>query len=580
MDNLKISSDDGVQPSSSPHSATHHTSTELIPTESTHLSFRSVAPVDVRIDGLTVEVDSSPSGFKKLGRWLKKEKSPDVEQSVHRKAILNNVNAYMPNGSLTAIIGASGSGKTSMLNAISHRINDNRLKTSGTTSYNGNSRLSSVRSAYVQQQDILLPTLTVRETLQYSADLRLPPPITAEERHKIVEEVILELGLKECANTRIGNNAQKGCSGGEKRRTSLGVQMLSNPSILFCDEVTTGLDATSAFQLVKTLKYLASKGRTIVTTIHQPRSEIWGLFDHLVLLSGGSPIYSGSASKSLPYFDNLGYELPEFVNPAEYLIDLAAVDLRSPELESTSLSRVEALKRAWKATSEDQSAEEKQSEKAQDPPNSISTSPQSKQRQASFLRQVHVQTLRTIVTTWRDPLGIAGSLVIATGMGIIAGWIFYNVDESLAGIRSREGALYITAAFQSYQILLFEIYRLTSEIQLFDRENTEGIVGVFSFLISRRLAKLFLEDIPVPLIFSVIYYFFIGFRPLASQFFTFYAAALLGHFISVTFAMLSISVSRNFAKANFIANMSFTFQAVCSESKWSDSRLLILIGCE
>ena len=571
MDELKISSDSGASPPSYPKETALQSSPKLVPTESTHLSFRSVDPVNVHVDGLTVEVDSSSGGFKKLGGLLKKEKGQDVEHPSQRKAILNKVNAYMPSGSLTAIIGASGSGKTSMLNAISHRINDSRLKTSGITLYNGDSRLSSVRSAYVQQQDILLPTLTVRETLQYSADLRLPPPITAEERHKIVEEVILELGLKECANTRIGNNAQKGCSGGEKRRTSLGVQMLSNPSILFCDEVTTGLDATSAFQLVKTLKYLASKGRTIVTTIHQPRSEIWGLFDHLVLLSGGNPIYSGPANESIPYFEDLGYELPEFVNPAEHLIDLAAVDLRSPELESTSLSRVEALKRAWRTTSENQIAKEKWSEKVDISSNNTSGGPPSKQRQASLLRQVQVQTLRTVVTTWRDPLGIAGSLLIATGMGIIAGWIFYNIDESLAGIRSREGALYITAAFQSYQILLFEIYRLTSEIQLFDREYTEGVISVFSFLISRRLAKLLLEDIPVPLIFSVIYYFFIGFRPLASQFFTFYAAALLGHFISVTFAMLAISVSRNFAKANFIANMSFTFQAVCSKSDLTGS---------
>ena len=102
-----------------------------------------------------------------------------------------------------------------------------------------------------------------------AAELRLPPPTTREERKRIVEDVILELGLKECADTRIGNNIHKGCSGGEKRRTSLAVQMLSNPSVLFCDEVTTGLDAATAFQLVSTLKALAIKGRTIVCSIHQ-----------------------------------------------------------------------------------------------------------------------------------------------------------------------------------------------------------------------------------------------------------------------------------------------------------------------
>ena len=90
------------------------------------------------------------------------------------------------------------------------------------------------------QQDVLLPTLTVRETLQYAADLRLPPPSTEGERRAAVDSVIMELGLKECAETRIGNGTHKGCSGGEKRRTSIGVQMLANPSVLFCDEPTTG----------------------------------------------------------------------------------------------------------------------------------------------------------------------------------------------------------------------------------------------------------------------------------------------------------------------------------------------------
>ena len=171
------------------------------------------------------------------------------------------------------------------------------------------------------QQDVLIPTLTVRETLRYSADLRLPPPTTEEERRRVVEEVILELGLKECADTRIGNHQHKGCSGGEKRRTSIGVQLLSNPSVLFLDEPTTGY-ATSAFQLVRTLKGLAKKGRTIVTTIHQPRSEIWGMFDGLVILTRGSPVYSGKADDSISWFRNVGMELPPFVNPAEFLIVL------------------------------------------------------------------------------------------------------------------------------------------------------------------------------------------------------------------------------------------------------------------
>lgn len=150
-------------------------------------------------------------------------------------------------GSLTAIIGSSGSGKTTLLNTMAERVSGSSLTQTGATTFNGESGVHSVRHAYVMQQDILLPTLTVRETLQYSADLCLPPSTPASHRRRVVYEVVRELGLKACADTRIGSSRHRGCSGGEKRRVSIGVQLLANPSVLFLDEPTTGLDATSAF---------------------------------------------------------------------------------------------------------------------------------------------------------------------------------------------------------------------------------------------------------------------------------------------------------------------------------------------
>lgn len=516
------------------------------------LSFRSVDAVNILIQTLSLDVDVSSHGFSAL----RKKKGKEAEG---RKCILHEIEALMPSGSLTAILGGSGSGKTSLLNSLSHKIGDSGLKTTGEVLYNGNANLSSVRSAYVMQQDILLPTLTVKETLQYAAELRLPPPTTASERSRIVEEIIMELGLKECANTRIGNNIHKGCSGGEKRRTSLGVQMLSNPSVLFLDEVTTGLDATSAFQLIRTLKTLASKGRTIVVTIHQPRSEIWGFFDHLLLLTGGSLVYSGPVDRCLPYFEDLGYGLPPFVNPAEHLIDLAAVDTRSADLEASSSLRVEGLKQAWRSyykTRTPQSLVEKS------PANNLLALPLPNIARSALSRQIKVLTMRTLKVTLRDPLGVAGSLLEAITMGVLMGWIFLSLDGSLAGIRSKEGAVYTAASLQSYIILIFETYRLTIDVKLFDRENGEGVVGVSAFLISRRLARAFVEDIPVPFIFSVLFYFMAGFRHLASQFFIFFAVTLLSQYIAVTLATVCVAVSRNFAGASLIANMAFTLQSL------------------
>lgn len=522
--------------------------------EMTVLSLRAVDAVDVRVQNLSLLIDISPSRFS-----LTRMKYSPATQENQYKSIVDGVNAHMPAGSLTAIIGGSGSGKTSILNTMSHRMSSTRLKTSGSVLYSGSPKLATIRSAYVMQQDILIPTLTVRETLLYAAELRLPPPTSSAERQRVVEDVILELGLKECADTRIGNNIHRGCSGGEKRRTSLGVQMLANPSVLFLDEVTTGLDATSAFQLVQTLKALTKQGRTIIVTIHQPRSEIWGLFDRILLLSGGSPLYSGPVSECLPHFESLGYTLPAFVNPAEYLIDIAAVDIRSAELEATSSLRVDGMKQAWRRVSESQASlllDQNSSSQLESQVVTVHT------QRSVLSRQIRVLTARTLKVTLRDPLGVASSLVEATALGVLMGWIFLSLDGTLSGIRSREGALYTAASLQGYLILLFEVYRLTIDIKLFDRERGEGVVGVPAFLISRRLARLFIEDIPVPLIFSVIFYFMAGFRADAGQFFIFFAITLLSQYISVTFAMLCVAVSRDYAGSSLIANMGYTIQSL------------------
>jgi len=184
---------------------------------SNHISLSEVEPVDVQIRNLAVNVDISPSAFSLENLRSRKNKKKHGERTLEKKQILHSVSASMPVGTLTAIIGGSGSGKTTMLNTIAERMTSTRLTFGGTTTFNAMTGVNNIRSAYVMQQDVLLPTLTVRETLRYSADLRLPPPTTEEERRKVVEEVILELGLKECADTRIGNHQHKGCSGGEKR---------------------------------------------------------------------------------------------------------------------------------------------------------------------------------------------------------------------------------------------------------------------------------------------------------------------------------------------------------------------------
>ncbi len=199
---------------------------------------KGVSPVDIRVQDLSVQVKST------LNIWSHGQQIFGAENgkipSRHSRVVLDEVSADMAAGSLTAILGSSGSGKTTLLNAIANRVSRKSMEVSGDVTFNGHSDLKEVRSAYVIQDDILLPTLTIRETLQYAVDLRLPLRFTKAERDAVVEDTILELGLKECADAKIGTTENSQCSGGEKRRTSIGVQLLANPSILFCDEPTTG----------------------------------------------------------------------------------------------------------------------------------------------------------------------------------------------------------------------------------------------------------------------------------------------------------------------------------------------------
>jgi hypothetical protein len=265
----------------------------------------------------------------------------------------------------------------------------------------------------------------------------------------------------------------------------------------------------------------------------------------------------------------LGYELPLLTNPAEYLIDIVSIDNRNAEAEKIAGLRVDRITQAWREYSSNTL-----NEKDAHTSNVVNKgSPTSGNAQhTSFLQQTRVLTARTWVVTVRDPMGMIGSLVEAIGMvsfssqlsgpcclhwhitilmqflkSIITGWIFLQLDGSLSGIRSRQGALYTAAALQGYLVLLYETYRLTTDIQLFDEEARQGVVGIPAFLVSRRLARLFIEDVPVPLIFSLIFYFMSGFRTDGTTFLTFFSVILLEQYIAVCFATTCIAISRNFA---------------------------------
>ncbi|XP_010265331.1 PREDICTED: ABC transporter G family member 21-like [Nelumbo nucifera] len=274
---------------------------------------RSLRPVTLKFEDVVYSIK-----LKKSDGYCFSSPDPKPERT-----ILNGVTGIVRPGELLAMLGPSGSGKTTLLTALAGRLPG---KFSGSITYNGRPFSGSIKrkTGFVTQDDVLYPHLTVLETLTYAALLRLPNKLTREEKVEQAELVIAELGLMICRNSIVGGPLLRGVSGGERKRVSIGQEMLVNPSLLLLDEPTSGLDSTTAQRIVATLQGLARGGRTVVTTIHQPSSRLFRSFDKVVVLSDGYPIYSGSAFRALDYFASIGYAPgAHLVNPADFLLDIA-----------------------------------------------------------------------------------------------------------------------------------------------------------------------------------------------------------------------------------------------------------------
>ncbi|KAF9930860.1 hypothetical protein FBU30_011149 [Linnemannia zychae] len=247
-----------------------------------------------------------------------------IGYTVGDKEVLRQVSGIVKPGQVMAIMGASGAGKTSLLDILARRHKSGTIY--GHTYVNGrtvsNSQFKRV-VGFVDQEDTLMPTLTVYETILYSAMLRLPRDMSLNAKIFRVMETMTELGIMSIKDMRIGSSGQRSISGGEKRRVSIACELVTSPSILFLDEPTSGLDAYNAYNVVECLVTLARNyNRTVVCTIHQPRSNIFALFDHLVLLAKGHLIYSGETRLLGAHLRSLGHPCPEGFNMADYMLDL------------------------------------------------------------------------------------------------------------------------------------------------------------------------------------------------------------------------------------------------------------------
>ncbi|CAD6273169.1 unnamed protein product [Miscanthus lutarioriparius] len=259
--------------------------------------------------------------------------SSDTTTNGNTKTLLDGISGEAREGELFAVMGASGSGKSTLVDALAGRIARDSLHGGGAT-LNGEPlhgrRLRAI-SAYVMQDDLLYPMLTVRETLLFAAEFRLPRALSADRKRARVDALVDQLGLARAADTIIGDEGHRGVSGGERRRVSIGTDIIHDPIVLFLDEPTSGLDSASAFMVVQVLRRIAQSGSVVIMTIHQPSARILGILDRLLLLSRGRTVYAGTPAGLKPFFAEFGAPIPDNENPAEFALDTIREYERSPD---------------------------------------------------------------------------------------------------------------------------------------------------------------------------------------------------------------------------------------------------------
>ncbi|KAJ7642282.1 P-loop containing nucleoside triphosphate hydrolase protein [Mycena rosella] len=485
--------------------------------------------------------------------------------------IIRGVSGSCGAGEMLAIIGGSGSGKTTLLNAIAGRLQglpilDGDISfrpaapNSQDASNDGAPKVSKI-IGFVRQNDYLLPHLTVRETLTFSAALRLPKTVDKNTMRQIVDQTIDELGLKECADTVVGGIFRKGISGGERRRLSIGCVLVTLPSILILDEATTGLDATTSFLLLQTLSDLAKRhSRTIILSLHAPRSDAFALFDRLIVLSKGDAVYSGQASDSLAWFEEHGCELKKETNLLDFLVDVTSIDNRSTEREEESRARVATLVQAWKNR-----APEKQ---APPPFNShaivhtISRGSQTPALDAGNdisrpgpIKQTLILLHRSHLNVYRNYGQLAGFLIQSCGIGIFMGLTYYNLQDTPADIQSLKGATFQLFPGYYYLTQVYWIYKFCTDFIIFDREREDHLYSAFPYIMAEFLANLVPTTVP-PTLYAVIFYLLSNMRRdhLAAHLLTVVANCICMQWATQGLALVASSIFRGFPRASLVAN--------------------------
>ena len=498
-----------------------YTKDEMAPQDSQPLSRDAADPKSsgttsyhLRWSRLTksVQVQSTNAGL--LG-------SGSISQSFHisnqrneqSKVILNSVSGYAAPGELLSVMGASGSGKTSVLNVLSGRSSYQ----GGIISINGepvtqhSMKRLMTKIAYVKQSDIFFEHLTVRDQLTYTALLRMPSHMRNELKHEEVEKVIRLLRL-----TKVADSAIKLLSGGEKKRVNIGTELLTDPGVLLLDEPTSGLDSTSAVALLKLLQSFAEEqGKTVITSIHQPNSAVFRSFDRLMMLSEGTVVYFGTPVDSLDYLRRVGLPCPDGYNAADHWMDLLVIDsaleaedddevLNNSDAERPGVRNSrrqqprEVLEKAWNGEAV---AVEMDSHIVERHPNDeLSVKPEKISKyNTTWLTQYYILMHRALKNS-RSAIFTALNLVKSVAIGLVAGLLWFQMEYSERNVDDIRSYYFFTMTFWVFDSMFNALTAFPDERTVILKERASGSYHLSAYFLAKTTS-----DAPVRLLLPFIY---------------------------------------------------------------------------
>ncbi|XP_055690663.1 protein white isoform X2 [Lutzomyia longipalpis] len=442
-----------------------------------------------------------------------------------RKHLLKNVSGYARSGELLAILGSSGAGKTTLLNTLAFRSPTGiHVSSSSVRALNGVPLTASdlrARCAYVQQDDLFIGSLSAREHLIFQALLRMDKDIPYKQKLARVDEVIRELSLTKCQNTVIGIPGRiKGLSGGEKKRLSFASEALIDPPLLLCDEPTSGLDSFIAHNVIQVLKNVVEKGKIVILTIHQPSSELYSMFDKLLLMANGRVAFYGTPAQASQFFMSVGRPCPPNYNPADHFIQVLAIQSHHEEESRESITKIcdaydrDEIASDVKKTIKDQKCNDGLP---------VMIDGGVMRYRAPWMVQIRAILWRSWISMIKDPILMNVRLFQTVTVSFLIGLIFFQQKLDETGVMNINGAIFLFLTNMTFQNVFAVINVFTGELPVFLRETRSHLYRPDTFFLGKTLSELPLF-IVIPIIFTAVAYPMVG---LIGGFYHFFIASCI-----------------------------------------------------